>query len=86
MSITKAAIGEKVRTYVLQEYYDGESSELTDDLPLVSSGLIDSISILQMVEFLEQSFNFEFLPHEVDEENLNSIQQIVEFVSTKQAA
>ena len=78
-------VSETIRKYILEEYFDGPPEELTDDLPLISSGLIDSISILQTVEFLEDSFKFEFEPHEVDQENLNTIEQIVAFVQRKMA-
>ncbi len=85
MSISPSTISETIRKYLLEEYFDGPPEELSNDLPLLSSGLIDSISILQMVEFLEQSFHFEFEPHEVDQENLNTIDLIVAFVLSKTA-
>ena len=51
--------------------------------PLLSSGIIDSISALELVEFLEKTFHFEFQPHEVDQENLDTITRIEAFVKTK---
>lgn len=75
-----------VREYLVEEYLDDEdAATLTDDSPLVSSGLIDSISVLQVVDFLEGKFEFEFEPHEVDQANINTINLIVNFVKSKLA-
>ncbi|NOQ64961.1 MAG: acyl carrier protein, partial [Methyloprofundus sp.] len=64
---------EIIRNYILQEFYKAEDTEkLKDDTPLISSRVIDSISALQMVEFLEKEFNFEFQAHEVDQEHLDT--------------
>ncbi len=77
------SIKSKVRKYILEEYFEDENDGLDDDSPLISSGIIDSISILQMVDFLEEAFNFEFEPHEVDHSNLNSVNLITAFVQSK---
>lgn len=75
-----------IRDYLVAEYLDeDEAATLTGDSALVSSGLIDSISVLQVVDFLEQTFKFEFEPHEVDHENLNTINLMVEFVKSKKS-
>jgi len=80
-------IKENIRNYISDEYLDEEDAKnLTDESPLVSSGLIDSISILQVVDFLEQQFNFEFEPHEVDQANLNTINLMLKFIQSKKAS
>ncbi len=77
-------IKEITKNYILHEFYkSGSSEKLQDDTPLISSRIIDSISALQMVEFLEKEFDFEFQAHEVDQENLDTINKIVEFVELK---
>lgn len=75
---------ENIRKYIVGEYLDdAEAKSLTEDSPLISSGLIDSISVLQVVDFLEDQFSFEFEPHEVDQSNLNTINLMIEFVQSK---
>lgn len=73
----------KVRNHLQEAYFKKEALELKDDTPLLSSGIIDSISALQLVEYLEKEFGFEFEAHEVDQDNLNSLDTIVTFVRTK---
>lgn len=77
-------IKEVVRGYLLQNLFDsGSGDELTDSTPLISGGILDSISTLQLVSFLEEKFKIEFRPNEVDQDNLNTISQIANFVRSK---
>ena len=61
-----------------------QESELQDHTPLLSSRLIDSISTLLLVEFLEKSFGISFQPHEVNNDNLDTLAAIAAFVERKQ--
>lgn len=77
-------IKEVVRGYLLQNLFDsGSGDELTDSTPLISGGILDSISTLQLVSFLEEKFKIEFRPNEVDQDNLNTISRIANFVRSK---
>lgn len=77
-------IKQVVRGYLLENLFDsGSSDELTDSTPLISGGILDSISTLQLVSFLEEKFKIEFRPNEVDQDNLNTISRIANFVRSK---
>lgn len=77
-------IKQVVKQYLLDEYFEGGNpDELTDSTALISGGILDSISTLQLVTFLENQFGIEFKPNEVDQDNLNSIAQIANFVQSK---
>jgi acyl carrier protein len=73
----------RLKAFILSEKNLSEH-ELKNDTPLISSGIIDSISTLSLVDFIEHSFGIEFEPYEVDQENLNSIDRIAEFILKKQ--
>ncbi|MEM1319722.1 MAG: acyl carrier protein [Bacteroidota bacterium] len=77
-------IKQRVRGYILEELNGKDNvGPIDDDTPLLTSGLIDSISALQLVYFLEQTFSFKFKAHEVDRDNLNTIDKIVSFILAK---
>jgi D-alanine--poly(phosphoribitol) ligase subunit 2 len=73
----------EIKEYVLETIVQGDSVVINNDTPLISSGIIDSISTLKMVEFLEGKYQIEFEPHEVDRENLDSVEMIAAFVLSK---
>jgi acyl carrier protein len=58
-------IREYLRDYILHEFLPGESREnLTDDLPLRTSGILDSIKLLQLIGHLEERYGIAFEAHE----------------------
>ena len=73
----------EIKEYVLETIVQGDTVVINNDTPLISSGIIDSISTLKMVEFLEGKYQIEFEPHEVDRENLDSVEMIAAFVLSK---
>lgn len=77
-------IQNKLKTYILEEFCaEAEVGVLNGDTALLSSGIIDSISSLQLVEFIEQTFDLQFEAHEVDQDNLDSLEKIETFILSK---
>jgi acyl carrier protein len=52
---------------------------LEDGAPLLST----SVSVMKLVSFMEETYGFEFEPFEVDQDYLDSIDRMVEFVQGK---
>jgi acyl carrier protein len=76
-----------VHDYILKEFLPGEDPEaLEADTPLISGGILDSISTLKLVVFLEERFGVRVDAHEAGIDHLNSIGQIVALIERKQAA
>lgn len=77
-------IAETVREFILKEFLPGEDpEELANDTPLIADGILDSLATLKLVDFLEERFGISVAPHEADEDNLGSIDEIVRFVESK---
>lgn len=81
--MNKAQIVQKINEYILDEYFDGSDEELNESTPLISSGVIDSISVLNLVDYLESTFSFEFESHEIDQSYLDNINLISDFIISK---
>jgi acyl carrier protein len=79
-------IKEQVRQFILKEFLPGESpANLTDDTPLRTSGVLDSMATLQVVTFVEEHFGIEVEAHEAGVENFDSLNSIAAFVAQKKA-
>jgi acyl carrier protein len=75
-----------VRNFILAECLQGESPEnLLDDTPLKSSGILDSMTTLKLVNAIEKEVGFEIEAHEVTDENFTSVDTIVSFVEERAA-
>lgn len=76
-------IKDDIKEYIKNTIAKEENLKLENDTLLISSRIIDSISTLKMVDYLEKKFKIEFQPHEVDTDNLDSIDLIAQFVASK---
>lgn len=75
-----------VKSYVLNEFLPGEDpSALTDAVPLITTGILDSIAVLKLVAFLEEQFNVTIEAHEAGVDNLNTVADITRLVKSKQS-
>ena len=75
-----------VKQYILDTYLPGENpSALTPTTPLITSGILDSLAILDMVSFLEQRFGVELEAHDVDHSKLSTLQDIARMVQAKRS-
>jgi|694.fasta_scaffold83510_2 acyl carrier protein len=74
---------EQIKSIIVEKLLKDDTIVIDDNTPLISSAIIDSISTLKLVDYLEKEFNIEFEPHEVDKDNLDSIELIENFIKSK---
>ena len=77
----------EVKGFILSEFLPGEDPDaLTNDTPLITGGILDSLATLKLVSFLEEKFGVSLAAHEVDTEYLNTLDDITKLVRLKQGA
>lgn len=80
-------VKQKIKDFIMAQFLPGEDpSELTDDTPLISGGILDSIATLQLVMFIEETYRISFEPHEVDKENLDNLNLMARLLQSKGVA
>lgn len=80
-------VKQAVKTYILDEFLPGEDpSELTDETPLITGGILDSISTLKLVTFLEERFGVVLEAHEAGADHLDTVGRIADLIAGKKAA
>ena len=81
------SIQKSVKEYLLKTFLPGEDPDsLTPDTPLISGGILDSISTVKLVTFLEEQYKVEFQAHEINSDNLETLTDIANTVQLKSAA
>jgi acyl carrier protein len=74
-----------LHAYILREFLPGEdAAELTSKTPLITGGILDSISTLRLVTFLEDHFGITIEAHEAGVDRLDSIERIEAMLAEKQ--
>ena len=69
-----------VRTYVLQTFPLARRRNISDDDNLLSSGVIDSLGVLEIVTFLQEKFSLEIEDDDLTPENFSSVRTISQFI------
>jgi acyl carrier protein/D-alanine--poly(phosphoribitol) ligase subunit 2 len=72
---------ELIRNYVIKEYIDDDDTTITDDTPLISSGYVDSFSMVSLLVFLENKFKIKIPPSKATPEAFDSVNNIVALVN-----
>ena len=75
---------EVVRAFILENFLPGEDPRnLGDDTELKESGILDSLSTLKLVTFLEERFRIELEASDLDAATLSSVANIASLVEQK---
>ena len=80
-------VKEELRQYILSEFLPGEKpSNLRDDTPLRTSGILDSVATLRLVSFVEEHYGIEVEAYEAGVENFDRIDSIAAFIASKRGS
>lgn len=84
MSVTQDEIRQKIRGQLKVHLPpDTAFEKLTDDTPLVTGGLLDSVAALKLVDHLEEAYGIEFEPEELSADFLDTVSLIASLVEKK---
>ena len=73
----------RVRSFILSKFPLARKRGLTDELMLLESGIIDSLGVLDVVGFLEQTFGIKIDDEELTPDNFGNLKCMVSFVERK---
>jgi len=70
-------ISEVVREYIIREYVqEGDEQEITETTPLISSGIVDSFSMVSLLRFLEKKYGIHIPDADATPEAFDSVERI----------
>jgi acyl carrier protein len=86
MQTSRSEIIARVRSFVQENLmYMRSNCQLADDDRLLDKGVIDSMSIVEMISFVEREFRVNAREEEISDANFGSLAGIARFVSEKQS-
>ena len=74
-------IVEDLKTYMQNELINGEVT-LNDDDDLLLSGLIDSLGVVRLITFIEETFDTHIPPEDITIENFGTVQSIADYIQS----
>ena len=79
MSDTKS----EIRDFIIENFLFGNADGLQDDTSFLEEGIIDSTGVLELVTFLEETFEIQVDDEELIPENLDSINNVTAYLGRK---
>lgn len=74
---------QQIRQFITTNFYVPPEAGLADDGSLLEHGIIDSTGVLEVISFLEDTFEIKVEDDELLPENLDSIDRLAAFVERK---
>jgi acyl carrier protein len=74
---------ETIHGFIVENFLFGDGEQLTNETSFLDSGIIDSTGILELITFLEETYNITIEDDELIPENLDSLNNVVKFIGQK---
>jgi len=76
---------EKLRTFIQNNFLLGDKNRaIKEDESFLQNGIIDSTGVLELVNFIEETYKIKVEDEELVPENLDSIQNLIAYIQRKQ--
>ena len=80
-------VADTIRDFILQELAaDQQELNISQSDDLVAMGVLDSMAILQLADYLEKEFGVKVSDNDMVPENFGSLERIDQFVQKKKSA
>ena len=73
----------QIRNFIVDNFLFGDDDGLDDQVSFLDSGIVDSMGILEIVNFINEEFQVMVADEELLPENLDSINNIANYLKNK---
>jgi len=75
---------DKIKQFVIENFLYGEPEEtLTEELSFLDSGIMDSSRVLELILYIEETFDIKVEDDELTPANLDSVKAVAAYVRSK---
>jgi acyl carrier protein len=82
-TLDTSQIGHSIKQYILSHFPPARRRELREEDPLLESGIVDSLGILDVVAFIEAEFNVKVEDEDLTSENFQNIARMARYLDRK---
>lgn len=84
--IDESTVAASIRAYVADEFLLGAGDALAYDTPLVEGGVVDSMGIMEIVDYIEDAFGVQISEQDLVTEHFGSVARMATFVVERLAS
>jgi len=74
---------EQIRNYIVENFLFGDDKGLNENTSFLDSGIVDSTGILELIDFISETFSIRVEDDEMLPENLDSINNVLNYLTRK---
>ncbi len=74
---------EDINKFIIENFLFGDENDLENDASLLENGIIDSTGVLELISFLEETYDITIEDDEMIPDNLDSMDNINNFLKKK---
>ena len=74
---------DKIRSFIINNFYIPNASDLHNDMSLFDTGIIDSTGVMELIVFIEKEFDIRVDDIEVVQSNFDCVDKILDFIKRK---
>ncbi len=75
---------QRIRKYLTENFlFSGNGFSLDDDTSLLDAGIVDSTGVLEVILFVEETFEIEIADEDVTPDNFDSVNRIAAYVASE---
>ncbi|RMF56301.1 MAG: acyl carrier protein [Calditrichaeota bacterium] len=76
-------VAKEIRDFLYEENLKSEFENLSDDDSLLEMGIIDSVKMLDLIEYIENQYEIQVDEDDMIPENFDSINAIVAYIQSR---
>ena len=76
----------KIIEYITTQLINKKDTEISADEDLLSNGILDSIAIMKLISFIEESFEIKVTPDEMIIENFMDVNSMESYILNKKSS
>ncbi len=73
-----------IREFIVENFLFGDGGQVSDDTNFFEKGIIDSTGILELVSYIEETYNLTIEDEDLVPENFSSLNTLAAFLQKKQ--
>ena len=77
-------IKQQIYDHIVDTYLSGDARTFTNETDLLESRVLDSYSSMQLMTFLQTTFNIKMSPEDMNPANLQNVNALADFVRKTQ--
>jgi acyl carrier protein len=79
-------IHEQIKQYIAETFlFSDNGFPLSDDASFLDEGVIDSMGVLELIMFTEETFNISVKDEEIKPENFDSVNKLYGYIQQKRS-